>query len=286
VKLFSVNNKWRLGLTRSRVFQILVGLVVSIFTAFALVSIAFEANDVGSEKTSTVESGSPLTVFITGANRGLGLEFSTQFHAAGHTVIATARKPQEASDLKALGVRIEELDVTKPESIARLTKTLNSTPIDILINNAGYYPRVNGEKMSQHRLVQFDLVERAIQVNALGPMRVVQALLPNMKLGSGKVIVNISSRSGSLALTTSPGYGYRESKAALNMFTRSIAGELKSQGFTCIALAPGYMRTGMSLHKGGADPKDRAQAIRKIIGDLTIEDTGKFFNYTGEVVPW
>lgn len=226
------------------------------------------------------------TVLITGANRGLGLEFSKQYRAAGWKVIATARRPEEAADLKALGegVRIVTLDVTRPESVAALAATLAKTPIDLLINNAGQGVGLEPGALGALKIDDF---ERVMQVNAIGPVRMTQALLPNLRAGKGKVIVGISSGLGSLEWNRSGGYyGYRESKVALEMFMRSLAAELKGEGFICIALDPGWVKTDMGGPNAPLTPPESVAGMRKVLDGLKPEDTGKFWSHDGTLDPW
>ena len=222
------------------------------------------------------------SVLITGANRGLGLEFARQFHAAGYRVVATARKPDAADTLKALGVRVEQLDVTDPASVAALAKTLANEPLDVLINNAG----ISGRNRSIAS-ADFQSVERVLSVNTIGPMRVTQALLPNLRKGKRKLVVNISSGLGSIENNTRGGnYGYRESKAALNMFTRSLAAELRPDGFKCIVMSPGWVRTDMGGPAARLSPAESIGAMITVMDGLKPEDSGRFLNYTGKPVPW
>ncbi|HUD70872.1 MAG TPA: SDR family oxidoreductase [Dongiaceae bacterium] len=226
------------------------------------------------------------TVLITGANRGLGLEFARQYRAAGWKVIGTARKPDEAADLKALGegVRVVSLDVTRPESVAALTAALGKEPIDLLINNAGQGVGFEGGSLGALKIDDFD---RVMQVNAVGPVRVTQALLPNLRAGKGKTIVGISSVLGSIAANRDGGfYGYRESKAALDMFMRGIAAELKGDGFICIALIPGWVKTDMGGPDAPLTPEQSVTGMRKVLDGLKPEDTGKFWSYDGSNIPW
>ena len=222
------------------------------------------------------------TVLITGANRGLGLEFARQLSAAGATVIGTARSPEKAEELRALGVRVEALDVADPESVAALAKRLGETPIDILINNAGI-----GGRAPTLDALDPELAARVYDVNCLGPMRVTKALLPALRRGDRKTVVNISSQLGSIERNGGGGYyGYRESKAALNMFTRSIAGELASDGFICIAMSPGWVRTDMGGPQAPLSPEQSIRGMLTVIDGLTPAKSGQFWNHDGEELPW
>ncbi len=222
------------------------------------------------------------TVLITGANRGLGLEFARQFHKAGYQVIATARKPDAADKLNGLGVRVEQLDVADAASVSGLAERLGGQSIDILINNAGITARIRSLED-----VDFSTIERIIQVNTLGPMRVTQALLGGLRKGDRKIIVNITSSMGSIERNTrGGGYGYRESKAALNMFTRTIAAELRPEGFRCITMSPGWVKTDMGGPNARLTPAESIAGMIKVIDGLTAQDSGEFFNHNGERMPW
>lgn len=227
--------------------------------------------------------GDAKTVLITGANRGLGLEFAKQYSAAGWKVIGTSRTPEKATDLAALEVEIVQLDVADGASVAAMAATLEGRPIDLLINNAGMANRdgMDFEKMG------FDGVERVLAVNTVGPMRVTRALLPNLRAGDGKQIVHITSGLGSIEENTGGGfYGYRESKAALNMFNRSLAMDYKDEGFTCVVMSPGWVRTDMGGPEANLSPEESITGMKKVIESLTIEDTGSFQSWDGENRKW
>jgi NAD(P)-dependent dehydrogenase (short-subunit alcohol dehydrogenase family) len=225
---------------------------------------------------------SSRVVLITGANRGLGLEFARQYKEAGWQVIGTARKVDSATELQELGVTVVQLDVTDANSVARMATDLDGRPIDLLINNAGVLS-------IQDSLPETDIeaVAWALNVNTLGPMRVSQALLPNLLEGKGKTIVSISSGLGSLELNGGGRfYGYRESKAAMNMFTRSLAVELRDEGFIVIVMDPGWVKTDMGGQNATLTPEQSIRSVRAVIDGLASEDTGTFKKHNGETVPW
>jgi NAD(P)-dependent dehydrogenase (short-subunit alcohol dehydrogenase family) len=227
------------------------------------------------------------TVLVTGANRGLGLEFARQYHAAGWNVIATARDPAKAFDLKSIGddVRIVQLDVTSADSVAAMAKSLDGQPIDLLINNAGVGVGLSGDTpLERLRIEEF---ENVLRVNAIGPVRVTQALLPNLRAGQGKMVVSLTSVLGSITANGQGGfYGYRESKAALDMFVRDVAAELKPEGFICIAIHPGWVKTDMGGPDAQLTPEQSVTSVRAVLDRLKLADTGEFWSYDGRRLPW
>jgi len=248
----------------------------------ALVLLVGAAGVHGQAGSGDESRSSARTVLITGANRGLGLEFAKQYSAAGWRVIGTARRPDSASELSALEVRVMQLDVTDQESVDRLAIDLRDQSIDLLINNAGIFPRVGSLAEAD-----FGDVERTYAVNTIGPMRVTRALLPNLRRGRSKQIVSITSGLGSIADNTDGRfYGYRESKAALNMFTRSLAAELRDEEFTCIVMNPGWVQTDMGGAQAPLKAPESISGMRVVIDRLTTADSGTFWTHEGEQMPW
>ena len=228
-------------------------------------------------------AGKTGTVLITGANRGLGLEFAREFSGKGYTVIGTARKPHEAYDLQALKVRVEQLDVADPASVQALADRLDGVPVDILINNAG----IMGPDAPTFMSLDVDDLDQTFQVNSLGPMRVTQALYDNLKMAKTRKIVQITSDLGSISLNSRGGlYGYRMSKAALNMFNKSLADELGGEGFICVVLHPGWVQTDMGGSNAPLTPQESISSLIKVIEGLTPSDNGRFLNYKGKELPW
>lgn len=225
---------------------------------------------------------SGLTVVITGANRGLGLEFARQLEAAGADVIGTARRPEEATELRETGARCVQLDVADAASVANFAAGLEGTAVDVLLNNAGIFPYRGGiEGLDPQEAL------RTYTVNTLGPMRVTQALLDNLRQGERKLIMNMSSGLGSIAANTRGGsMGYRESKAALNMFTRSLASELADEGFTCIAMSPGWVRTDMGGDSAPLSPEQSVSGMLEVLASKGPEESGSYFNHDGEALSW
>ncbi len=222
------------------------------------------------------------TVLITGANRGIGLELARQYSADGWQVIGTARRPDAADDLRDLDVTVMQLDVTDQASVEQLAADLDGQSIDVLINNAGILPMVRS--ISE---IDYDEFNRTIAVNTVGPIRVTRALLPNLRASEMKKIINTTSILGSISRKTSGGfYGYSESKAALNMFTRSLAAELKPEGFICIVIHPGWVQTDMGGPSAPVTPEKSASGIRNVIANLTAEGSGEFWTFEGQQLPW
>ena len=233
----------------------------------------------GAEPTAEPETG---TVLITGANRGIGLELARQYSAAGWQVIGTARKPESADELRAIDAEVLQLDVTDQESVDRLARDLADRPIDVLINNAGIQPLM--WKLTD---VDIDEFERALNVNTIGPVRVVRALLPNLRSGERRKIVNVTTNLSSISGNTDGGfYAYRESKAALNMFTRSLAAELGPEEFICIVLHPGWVRTDLGGPDAPLNVTESVTGMRRVIDGLVPADNGSFQTYSGEQMAW
>ena len=230
----------------------------------------------------TASANEKGVVLVTGANRGLGLEFVQQLKAKGYEVIGTARSPQKAVELEATGARVEQLDVADAASVAALAERLVDTPIDILINNAGMLNRAD----STMDTLDFDVMERSFQVNSLGPLRVTQALLPNLNAGKGKTVVSITSRLGSIELSTGGLYSYRTSKTALNQINKIMSSELAPQGFTCVVMHPGWVQTDMGGPNATLTKPESIAGMIGVIENLTPASTGKFFNYDGAELPW
>jgi len=222
------------------------------------------------------------TVLVTGANRGLGLEFARQLSAAGAAVIGTARKPESADELNALGVRVEQLDVADPVSVAALAERLEGMALDVLLNNAGIF-------LSQGKFWEEDPAEalQVYDVNTLGPLRVTQALLPNLQAGDRKMVMNMSSGLGSIANNNrGSSAAYRASKAALDMLTRTMAMDLEGEGFIFIAMSPGWVRTDMGGEQASLSPEESVAGMLGTLAPLTPEDSGRFLSYDGKELPW
>jgi NAD(P)-dependent dehydrogenase (short-subunit alcohol dehydrogenase family) len=222
------------------------------------------------------------TVLVTGANRGIGLGLVKALRAGGARVIGTARTPADVAAVKALGVEGMQLDVAVAESVDAFVRGLAGRPIDVVIHNAGVANRGG-------TVVDVDMaeVERILRVNTLGPMRLTKALLPNLRAGARKTVVVISSALGSLTGNENGGFvGYRESKAAINMFTRSVAAELRGEGFVAVTMSPGWVRTDMGGAEAPLSVEQSVEGIVKVVASLSEKDSGAFISYDGDRVAW
>jgi NAD(P)-dependent dehydrogenase (short-subunit alcohol dehydrogenase family) len=223
------------------------------------------------------------TVLITGASRGLGLEFAKQYAADGWRVIATVRDPKKAGSLQELGssVGVHRLDVRDFKATAELGRELAREAIDVVIANAGISP---GHKVSIAE-VDEDAWLDTFAVNSVAPMALAGALLPALKRGEAKKLIAITSRMGSIAENTAGGsYPYRASKAALNAAWHSLANDHRE--VIAVVLHPGWVRTDMGGSGAPVAPKESITGMRRVIAKLTPADSGKFFDFEGKALPW
>jgi NAD(P)-dependent dehydrogenase (short-subunit alcohol dehydrogenase family) len=219
------------------------------------------------------------TYLVTGTNRGIGLEYCRQLQQRGDTVIAVCRQPSE--DLKALNVQVESgIDITDDASVTDLKQRLQGIALDGLINNAGMLERVTLDALD------IDSIRQQFEVNAIGPLRLTHALLPN--LSNGSKVVMMTSRMGSIGDNTSGGsYGYRMSKVALSMAGKSLAHDLKPKGIAVAILHPGLVQTRMTgFTDSGITPEDSVRGLLARIDELNLDNTGTFWHARGEVLPW
>lgn len=229
-------------------------------------------------------------IFITGANRGIGLELTRQTLLRGDRVFAATRQPENAIDLQELKatfgdqLTIIKLEVTEQVEIeaaaAHVQKEVDG--LDVLINNAGVFPpsRKPGE-------LEAEVMLKSLHVNAVAPIMVTQTLLGLLRKGSDTKIVNVTSQLGSLTLKTSGGrYSYNGSKAALNMYTKALAYDLQSDGITTIMIHPGWVSTDMGGSSAPVLPPESAAGILQVIDGLTPQDNARFLGWDGSELPW
>ena len=217
------------------------------------------------------------TILVTGGNRGIGLELCRQLKARGDHVIAACRTASKA--LQDIGAEIvENIDVTDDASVKRLAGAVAGKTVDVLVNCAGILTR---ETLGD---LDIDRIRKQFEVNAIGPLRVTAALLPNLKNGS-KVAI-ITSRMGSIDDNTSGSrYGYRMSKAAVNMAGRSLACDLKDKGIAVVLLHPGIVATEMTGRQG-IPPEEAAKGLIARIDELDMKNSGSFWHQNGDPLPW
>jgi NAD(P)-dependent dehydrogenase (short-subunit alcohol dehydrogenase family) len=228
-----------------------------------------------------------MRAVVTGANRGIGLELARQLKARGQDVHACAREPEKATELRALGVRVHQLDVRDANSVRALAASLGDAPVDLLFNVAG----VQGGPKQNLRAMAEDLELRDVidtfDVNAVGALRVAVALLPNIRRGTAKKIVHVTSRMGSIADNGSGGsYAYRMSKAALNMASKSLAVDLKGEGIISFVINPGWVQTDMGGKNAPVPVSDSVAAILRETDKASIAESGEFLNWKGNRYPW
>jgi NAD(P)-dependent dehydrogenase (short-subunit alcohol dehydrogenase family) len=221
---------------------------------------------------------SPQTIVVVGASRGIGLSLCRQLAARGDRVIATARGA--APDLAALPVEVvDDVDITSAASVAGFSQRIGDRPIDVLVVVAGILQRVDLEKLD------FDRIRQQFEVNAVGPLRVAAALRD--RLHNGSKVLFLTSRMGSIDDNTSGGhYGYRMSKAALNMAARSLARDLDGRGVAVGLLHPGFVRTEMTGGRGDVTADTAASMLIERIDEFSMAKSGSFMHANGQPLPW
>ena len=219
------------------------------------------------------------TYLVTGANRGIGLEYARQLQARGDQVIAVCRTA--SPELEALGVPIEAgIDLASEAAIAELATRLQGVPLDGLILNAGILESMGLEDLDA------EAIRRQFEVNALAPLLLVRALLE--QLPRGAKVALMTSRMGSIDDNSSGGsYGYRMSKVALNIAGKSLAIDLQPRGIAVAILHPGLVRTRMiAFNPQGISPAESVRGLLARIDALTLETSGTFWHANGQVLPW
>ncbi|TXI28856.1 MAG: SDR family oxidoreductase [Nitrosomonas oligotropha] len=230
------------------------------------------------------------TMLITGANRGIGLEFVRQYAADGWRVVACCRKPAAAEALNRLAaqylnqVTVHALDVTDHVQIDQLTQTLSDQPIDLLINNAGVYPPARGDALGE---TDYAAWQQAFAVNTMAPLKMTEAFIQQVSRSELKTIVTITSKMGSIADNRGGGsYIYRSSKAGVNIVMKSLSIDLNPQKIIAVVLHPGWVKTDMGGPGALITTEQSVTGMRRVIGNLTLQDSGKFYAFDGKEVPW
>jgi NAD(P)-dependent dehydrogenase (short-subunit alcohol dehydrogenase family) len=227
-------------------------------------------------------------ILITGSNRGIGLEFVSQYLDRGDTVLATCRNPQGADRLQGLQtqdarLKILQLDVSQPQGFAGFAAGLQGQAIDVFINNAGVYgprPAGFGDVREQDWLP-------VLLVNTLAPLLLTQSLIANFRQGTDRKLVYLTSKMGSIADNTSgASYIYRSSKAALNQVVKSLSADLAADRLTAVVVHPGWVQTDMGGPNALIDTQTSVSGMIAVIDGLSSADSGGFFNYDGNPIPW
>lgn len=228
-------------------------------------------------------------VLVTGANRGIGLEFARQYAADGCRVHACCRHPAKAAELKRLAeesggrVSIHALDVTDRAAIGALARGLKMESLDLLINNAGTYGP-DGQSLPK---MDYAGWAETFAVNTMAPLKMTQSFLPHLRKGENPRVIVISSIMGSIADNSSGGiYAYRSSKAAVNMVVRSLAEDLRGKGVIVATFHPGWVRTRMGGQGAPLSPERSVAGMRRVIAGLAKTDSGKFLDYQGRSLDW
>ena len=226
-------------------------------------------------------------VMITGANRGIGLALVKAYASRRDKVIATVRASSDRTELDAFAqtqpkwVEVIEMDVSDPAEIGRARRKLEAEPIDVLINNAG----IGGPDRQSATDMDFEGLLETLNVNAIAPLRVANAFLPNVKAAKGK-IVTLSSQMGQMQSALADALAYRVSKAAVNKLMRGLATELKPQGVPVLILHPGWVKTDMGGDGAQLSPEESATQMQKLIDKLDIASTGRFLAWNGKELAW
>jgi len=235
------------------------------------------------------------TLLITGANRGLGLEFTRQYAADGWKIIACCRNPDAAGDLQALAAEnsdivVESLDVNDFAAIDALGQKYAGQPIDVLLNNAGIIgpiPIAENIERQHFGSMEYDVWQEVIHTNTFAPLKMAEVFLDNVAASEQKKIINISSSVGSITEMTIPGVAYASSKSALNRAMTIVAGQVKEKGVIVGLFCPGYVKTRMdAFGYAMVEIPDSIAALRPMIADLTIDDTGCYRGHDGRTIGW
>lgn len=229
---------------------------------------------------------SAYQVLITGANRGIGLEFTKQYAADGWKVLACCRTPAKASELNRIAntnnhVRVLSLNVADFAQIDALAIQLKDENIDLLINNAGVYPQ------SSFGDTHYDDWASAFKVNTMATLKMAEAFVQHITRSQLKKIASITSKMGSIDDNTSgDSYSYRSSKTALNMVMKSLSIDLKPYGISVVTLHPGWVKTDMGGHNALIDTRTSVTGLRDVIDQLNLNNSGRFIAFDGNEIAW
>ena len=226
------------------------------------------------------------TILVTGTNKGVGLEITRLLSNRGDRVIACCRRPLEATALSKLegNIDIQEVSVGEDESVSQLAGRLKGVAIDTIINNAG---TMGPEAKRQSALdMDFNGWADAFNINSMGPVRIMQALLPNLKMTESPKVMTVTSQMGALSLDMTSAHAYCSSKAALNKFMRLASIDLKPDGIAVGLVHPGWVRTDMGGPRAHLSPEESAAGCIEVTDTLSLDNTGGFWKWNGETHDW
>ena len=234
------------------------------------------------------------TVLITGANRGLGLEFARQYADEGWSVIATCRDPSAATELADVAcvndrMEVRALDVADLGAVDALADDLGNRPIDVLLLNAGVFGpkrQANNDLRQSFGHIDYDILESILHVNAVAPLKLAERFAKNVASSEQKKIVAISSTLGSITEGEPGLYAYRTSKAALNMLMATVARDLAEEGVIVTVFCPGWVKTDMGGPDASLDATESIGRLRELVATLTAADSGAFISQDGRRIPW
>ncbi|MAF82671.1 MAG: SDR family oxidoreductase [Gammaproteobacteria bacterium] len=234
------------------------------------------------------------SILITGANQGLGLEFTRQYAADGWTVIACCRTPESADSLAELAadhdtISIEKLDIRDHAAIGALGQKYTNMPLDILLNNAGIIgPIPIAEHIERQHFgkMDYEVWRDVIETNTFAPVKMAETFIDNLAAGEQKKLVNISSQLASITERIIPAIAYSSSKTALNRTMTIIADQLKERGIIVAIFCPGQVKTRMDFGSATVEIEQSISALRPLIAALTLDDTGSFRDHEGRTIAW
>ncbi|MCY3987523.1 MAG: SDR family oxidoreductase [Gammaproteobacteria bacterium] len=230
------------------------------------------------------------TVMVTGANRGLGLEFARQYAADGWRVLATYRKrhPAGARELLELAeqdnVQAFTLDVSDFDAIAALADELQDETIDVFLSNAGLFgpkPGAESDLRQSFGHIDYGIVRKVLTVNSLAPLKCAESFVEHIARSEQRKFVALSSIEGSISRAQRDLYAYRTSKAALNMVTRLLSGDLADRGITVVSICPGWVKTRMGGEFAQLELTPAIRDFRGLVARLTLEESGRFIESPG-----
>ncbi len=228
------------------------------------------------------------TVMITGANRGLGLEFVRQYAADGWRVLATYRNPADSAELLDLarqdGIEAFPLNVSDFEAISALSKKLSDESIDVFLSNAGLFgpkPGAESDLRQSFGHIDYGIVREVLTVNTLAPLKCAESFVEQIARSEQRKFVALSSIEGSISRAQRDLYAYRTSKAALNMVTRLLSGDLAPRGITAVSICPGWVKTRMGGEFAKLELEPAIAGFRGLVARLTLNDSGSFIESPG-----